>query len=127
MGLSILVVDDSTTVRSIITKTLSMLELPIESVSGAANGIEALEVMKSRWIDLVFTDINMPGMSGLELLEAMRADDIMKGIPIIVVSTEGSEERIEHIRAMGVPYVRKPFTPETIKQVIEEVLGAYEH
>ncbi len=127
MGLSILVVDDSTTVRSIITKTLSMLELPIESVSGAANGIEALEVMKSRWVDLVFTDINMPGMSGLELLEAMRADDIMKGIPIIVVSTEGSEERIEHIRAMGVPYVRKPFTPETIKQVIEEVLGAYEH
>ena len=84
-------------------------------------------MIKSRWVYLVFTDINMRGMSGLELLEAMRADDIMKGIPIIVVSTEGSEERIEHIRAMGVPYVRKPFTPETIKQVIEEVLGAYEH
>jgi two-component system chemotaxis response regulator CheY len=127
MGLAVLIVDDSSTVRSIITKTLSLLDLPIDAVAGAGNGIEALDVMRSQWIDLVFTDINMPDMNGLELLEAMRSDDIMKGIPVIVVSTEGSEERIDHIRAMGVPYVRKPFTPETIKHVIEEVLGAYEH
>lgn len=127
MGLNVLIVDDSVTVRSIIAKTLSLMDLPIEAIEQAANGREALEKLRAGWIDLVFTDINMPEMNGLDLVEAMRHDDILKTIPIIVVSTEGSEVRIDAMRRLGVPYIRKPFAPERIKCVIEEVLGAYEH
>lgn len=127
MGLTILIVDDSVTVRSIIAKTLSLMDLPIDSIEQASNGRKALEKLHDGWVDLVFTDINMPEMNGLELVHEMRNDEILKTIPIIVVSTEGSEARIETMRELGVPYIRKPFVPETIKHVIEELLGAYEH
>lgn len=124
MALNILVVDDSETVRAIILKTLKMSGIALNTPLEASNGSEALALLKEQWVDLVLTDINMPEMGGVELIERMKDDEILKAIPVVVVSTEGSATRIEELKAKGVKaYIRKPFTPEQIREVVDEVLG----
>ena len=124
MALNILVVDDSETVRAIILKTLKMSGIALNSPLEASNGSEALALLKEQWVDLVLTDINMPEMGGVELIERMKDDEILKAIPVVVVSTEGSATRIEELKAKGVKaYIRKPFTPEQIREVVDGVLG----
>ena len=124
MSVTILIVDDSETVRAVLQKTLRMADIPLKELYTAANGQEALEVLRGNWVDLVVTDINMPVMGGVELIERMSADDALKGIPIVVVSTEGSATRIEDLLAKGVrAYIRKPFTPEKFREVFNDVLG----
>ncbi|MCC6695840.1 MAG: response regulator [Candidatus Hydrogenedentes bacterium] len=124
MALNILVVDDSETVRAIILKTLKMSGIALNAPLEASNGSEALALLKEQWVDLVLTDINMPEMGGVELIERMKDDEILKAIPVVVVSTEGSATRIEELKAKGVKaYIRKPFTPEQIREVVDEVLG----
>ncbi len=124
MAFNFLIVDDSETVRAVIAKTLRMAGLPIHEIYQAGNGREALDVLAGRWADIIFTDINMPVMDGIELVERLRADDMFKSIPVVIVSTEGSETRIEQLKARGaVAYVRKPFQPEMLRKVVEETLG----
>ncbi|MFC1614714.1 response regulator [Gemmatimonadota bacterium] len=123
MAYNILIVDDSVTIRAIITKTLQLAGIPVGELSEASNGREALEVLKTEWVDLVFLDINMPVMNGVEMIEHMEADGLMSSVPVIVVSTEGSQTRIEQLSAKGVrAYMRKPFSPEALKQVVDQVL-----
>ncbi len=125
MALNILVVDDSETVREVIAKTLGLAQVPVNELHMAANGREALDILQENWVDLVFSDINMPVMTGVEMIEHMQQDDVMRSIPVIVVSTEGSATRIEELRSKGVSaYIRKPFTPESIRRVVDEVLGS---
>jgi two-component system chemotaxis response regulator CheY len=98
--------------------------VPITEVFEAGNGQEALECLHGRWIDLVLTDLNMPVMTGTELIEAMVADDLLKNIPVVVISTDGSTTRIEELKAKGVrEYIQKPFTPEDVRAIIETLLG----
>ncbi|MFA6242911.1 MAG: response regulator [Candidatus Hydrogenedentales bacterium] len=124
MAVNILLVDDSDTVRAIIAKTIRLAGMPLGELYQASGGEQALSLLKENWIDLVLTDINMPGMTGVELVERMSQDDEMKTIPVVVISTEGSETRVEELLAKGVrAYVRKPFTPEKIRDVVENVLG----
>ncbi|MCL4693940.1 MAG: response regulator [Candidatus Hydrogenedentes bacterium] len=124
MALNILVVDDSETVRSIILKTLTLSGLELNDPLQASNGKEALALLRDNWVDLVLTDINMPDMGGVELIEHMKKDEVLKTIPVVVVSTEGSATRIEELKEKGVrAYIRKPFTPEKIREVLDEVLG----
>lgn len=126
MAYNILLVDDSATVRAMISRMLNMSGIPLKELHQAANGKEALSLLRDHWIDLVLTDINMPEMDGIEMVRRMSEDGEMKTIPIVVVSTEGSETRIESLKKMGVrKYLRKPFTPEAIKQVVEEILGGH--
>ena len=125
MAYNILIVDDSTTIRAVIAKTLRIAEIPLGELSEAANGQEALEVLKNKWVDLIFLDINMPVMSGVEMIEHLEADGLLSTVPVIVVSTEGSSTRIEELSSKGVrAYMKKPFTPEALKQVVEEILEA---
>lgn len=125
MAFNFLVVDDSETVRAVIAKTLQVAGLPINQLFQAANGKEALGVLQDHWVDLVFTDINMPVMGGIELIEKLCADGLLKTIPVVIVSTEGSQTRIEQLKAKGVSaYIRKPFQPELIRKVVEDILGA---
>jgi len=125
MAYNILIVDDSTTIRAVIAKTLRIAEIPLGELSEAANGQEALEVLKNKWVDLTFLDINMPVMSGVEMIEHLEADGLLSTVPVIVVSTEGSSTRIEELSSKGVrAYMKKPFTPEALKQVVEEILEA---
>ncbi len=124
MGLNILVVDDSKLVRSVISKTLELAQVPVEQLYMAENGKEGLTQLERHSVDLVFSDIHMPEMTGEEMIETMRADERFRSIPIIVISTEGSKTRIEHLKEEGVKAViRKPFTPESIQQVVQEVMG----
>ena len=124
MALNILVVDDSVTVRAVIRKTLQVAEVPVGELYEAGNGAEALDVLKDEWIDLVFADINMPIMTGVEMVEKMAEDGLLKSIPVVVVSTEGSKTRIEELKAKGISaYIRKPFTPEEVKLVVEQITG----
>lgn len=124
MSYNILIVDDSQTVRAVISKTLSIAGVPINELHEAANGEEGLAVLKEKWVDLVFTDINMPVMNGVEMIERMQKEDMLQSIPVVVVSTEGSKTRIEDLIQKGVrAYIRKPFTPEILRDIVDEVLG----
>ena len=127
MALNILIVDDSVTVRSVIVKTIQMAGIPAGEIHQAENGQEALEILQDSWIDLIFADINMPVMTGIEMVERMAEDGILESIPVVVVSTEGSQTRIEELKNKGVSaYIRKPFSPETFKEVVERITGVQE-
>jgi two-component system, chemotaxis family, chemotaxis protein CheY len=124
MAYNVLVVDDSATVRAMIRKTLTMSSLPLNEIYLAGNGREALALLAEHWMDLVLTDINMPEMDGMELVRRMSEDAVLRSIPVVVVSTEGSESRIEELRGHGIRgYLRKPFTPEAIKEIVDGILG----
>lgn len=123
MAFNILIVDDSSTVRAMIRKTLVLSKIPLGELFEAGNGAEALDRLKTSWVDLVLCDINMPVMSGQELVAHMREDDLLKTIPVAIVSTEGSDERIDELKAMGISaYLRKPFKPEEIGALVLDVL-----
>ncbi len=124
MALNILIVDDSITVRAIISKAIRLAEVDLGELYEAGNGQEALDLLSREWIDLVFADINMPVMDGIEMVERMRTDNLHVKTPIIIVSTEGSAERVRQLKEKGVKAdIRNPFTPESIRNAIEEVIG----
>tara|TARA_R110001592_G_scaffold14602_5_gene65073 strand:+ start:58 stop:447 length:390 start_codon:yes stop_codon:yes gene_type:complete len=123
MPYNILIVDDSETVRAVIARTLEMAGVDIRNLHHAENGEVALGILRDEWIDLVFTDINMPVMTGVEMISKMQEDELMSTVPVVVVSTEGSKTRIEDLMNKGVrAYIRKPFTPEKVKEIIDELL-----
>ena len=123
MALNILVVDDSSVMRAIIIKTLHLSQLPLGEVHQAANGQEALKVLDGNWVDLALVDINMPVMDGEEMINRLRQNPATSDLPIIIVSTEGSESRKEVLRQKGAQFVHKPFTPETLRDAILRTLG----
>ncbi len=121
MSLNILVVDDSKVVRAMIIKMLKMSSVPLDEIHQAANGQEGLDLLAENWIDLVLVDINMPVMNGEEMIDHVRAQDEWKDLPIVVVSTEGSKTRIDRLIDKGVSFIHKPFSPETICQIVLEI------
>ena len=126
MGYTVLLVDDSDTIRGALAKAFTMAKLPMDEVIHARDGREALDTMRRRWVDIVLTDIHMPGMGGDELLRQAKADPSLKAIPVAVVSTEGSTTRIAALREMGMSdYLRKPCRPEEIRDLLHRVLGEW--
>jgi len=124
MAFNILIVDDSATMRALIRKVLGIAGFPVGQYFEGANGLEALEILSSHWVDVVLTDINMPGMDGLEFLRRLRQDDTLKEIPVILITTEGRPEVMEQVTQMGVQgYIKKPFRPEVIKQSLTAIMG----
>jgi two-component system chemotaxis response regulator CheY len=129
MAFNILVADDSETMRAVIKRTVNMSGVPVGEFHEAANGKEALAVLEQNWIDVILSDINMPEMGGMELLQKVSEDEDLRKIPLIFITTEASDARQEEARKFGVAgYVRKPFQPATIKTILYEVLEkAYAH
>lgn len=123
MAVNILIVDDSSVMRSMIAKTINLSGLALGEIHQAGNGQEGLDVLKQNWIDLVIADINMPVMNGEEMINHMMADPDLRDIPIVVVSTEGSKTRVERLQEKGIRFIHKPFTPEAIRDTIREFLG----
>lgn len=123
MALNVLVVDDSATMRHMVVRTLQMSGLPIGQLHQAANGREGLEVLEREWVDLVFVDINMPVMNGMEMIDAIRAQPTYAELPIVVISTESSRTRIEEVCRRGVRFIHKPFTPEQVREVVQGLIG----
>ena len=124
MAYNFLLVDDSEIVRKVIRKALALTGIEIGQVFDAANGREALSVLGENWVDLVFLDINMPIMNGMQFMEHVRSDDALRDLAVVVVSTEGSAERREALKQMGVKsYLRKPVTPEALTESVGQVLA----
>jgi two-component system chemotaxis response regulator CheY len=124
MAYNILVVDDSQTMRAVIVKTISMAEVEVSKLFEATNGKEALELLEREWVDIVFADINMPVMNGIEMVEHMVKLGYMECTPVVVISTEGSKTRLDALRSMGVRgFLRKPISPELFKTVVDGVLA----
>ena len=128
MAFNILLVDDSVTVRSVISKALHLAGVDINLLYQASNGQEALDILEAEWIDIVLCDISMPLMDGETLVAKMGENGMINTIPVVIVSSAGSEPRIQRLRDMGVrDYIQKPFTPERIREVVDSVMGVAKH
>ncbi|PKN25108.1 MAG: response regulator [Deltaproteobacteria bacterium HGW-Deltaproteobacteria-21] len=124
MAYNVLIVDDSLPMRAVVKKTIMASGFMVGMFYDAGNGKEALEILSREWMDLVVTDYNMPDMNGLELLSHMKADEILKTIPVVVITTEGSQQRVrEFMEGGAADYIRKPFTPEEIRNKLSRIMG----
>jgi two-component system, chemotaxis family, chemotaxis protein CheY len=122
--LSILIVDDSSVMRKIVERSLRLAGLEIERVGEADNGATALDIVRQGAPDIIFSDINMPTMDGLEFVRRLQGMENAKGVPVVMITTEGSQSRVMEALSLGAQgYIRKPFTPE---QVREQVLSLVE-
>jgi two-component system chemotaxis response regulator CheY len=120
--LEVLIVDDSSVMRKIVECALRRAGLELTEVVVASNGAEALAQVEKGGLDMILSDINMPVMDGLEFLKSLSGEDAAKGVPVIMITTEGSEARVvEALSAKG--YLRKPFTPEQVKERVAPLLG----
>ncbi len=116
----ILVVDDFATMRRIIKNILK--QLGYENIAEAEDGKVALRALENQDIDFIVSDWNMPNMSGLELLKAVRASEKFKDIPFLMVTAEAMKENIIEAVKSGVSnYIVKPFTAETMREKIEKI------
>ena len=120
----VLIVDDSATIRQMVKRTMKLAGLKVGEVYEASNGIEALAQLSDHGVAVMLVDINMPTMNGIQLLSRMKQNARLKDIPIVIVSTEGSRQRIEELENFGAfGYVRKPFQPEQLRDVLKPLLG----
>jgi len=120
----VLIVDDSPVMRAFIRRIIVLSGIEGAEFLEAADGREALNILRSQWVDVVLTDINMPLMDGEQLVRCLEADDVLKSVPVVVVSTDGTESRMHQMLSLGARgYVKKPFMPETLRQELERVLG----
>jgi two-component system chemotaxis response regulator CheY len=122
---NILIVDDSAVMRAMIKRATSLAGLPIGAVYEAGNGRDALEVLERHPVHFLFTDVNMPVMTGTELLRAMKARDEWRDIIRVVISTDGSQSRRDEAEDLNVKiYVEKPFRPEVMRDVLSTLVPA---
>lgn len=121
--LTVLIVDDSRLMQAAIRHALEMIDTPIDVVFTAGNGNEALERLETTDVDLMFLDIFMPEMNGLELVDHLAETGRIKALPVIIISSDGSQTHMEQLRENGVKaFIRKPFTPEAIQEAVDSVI-----
>ena len=124
MDFNILIVDDSPAMRRVVRRVMDISGVDVGKYMEAGNGLEALVVLRSDWVDLIMTDINMPEMDGEQLLIAVRADPMLAEIPVLVVSTDQSDARAKQMISLGANgYVSKPFMPATLSLEMNRLLG----
>ncbi len=118
-----LIVDDSSVMRKIVERSLRQAGLDLEKVVEASNGTEALAALQGNVVDLILCDINMPVMDGLEFVRQAATVENAKGVPIVMITTEGSESRVVQALTAGARgYIRKPFTPDQVKEHVLSLL-----
>jgi two-component system chemotaxis response regulator CheY len=119
-----LIVDDSSVMRKIIERSLRQAGLSSLVIFEAGSGVDGLEVLKSHQVDLILSDINMPLMDGLEFVRQIRASGLAAEVPVVMITTESSEEHVKQaIQAGARGYLRKPFTPDQVKQRVLPLLS----
>lgn len=123
MPVDVLIVDDSAAIRKILQRVLVQADVPLGQVVEAGDGVEALARLKETKVGLILSDINMPNMDGLQLLSAVKADEGLKSVPFIMVTTEGGSSKVmEAVNLGAVGYVKKPFTAEQIKEKLAGII-----
>jgi len=124
MAFHLMIVDDSPSMRAFIVRVIWLSGLEVGLCMQASNGQEALDLLQQNWIDIVLTDINMPVMNGEEFVCCLEKDEMLRTIPVLVVSTDGSEHRVQRMMSLGAKgYVKKPFSPELLRKSMEDLLG----
>jgi len=112
-----LIIDDSSVMRKIVERSLRQAGLDLAEVQEASNGAEGLGALKTASVDLILCDINMPVMDGIEFLRQVQTLENGKNVPVVMITTEGSESHVVQALSIGARgYIRKPFTPEQVKQ-----------
>ncbi len=121
----VLIVDDSSVMRKIVERALRQAGLDSLVVLEAGSGVEGLEALKTNTVQLILSDINMPSMDGLEFLRQMRAQKLADGVPVVMITTESSEEHVKQAILAGAQgYIRKPFTAEQVKERVLPLIAA---
>lgn len=122
MAKKILIAEDSSTMRALIVSAISALG--DFTIVEAANGFDALRILPQEKVDLVITDINMPDINGLELVNFIRNNEHYQQTPLIIISTEGSEkDREKGLRLGADAYLVKPFSPGDLQSLLQKYLG----
>jgi two-component system chemotaxis response regulator CheY len=125
MAYRVLITDDSPAMRGFVRRVIELSGFALDACFEASNGEEALEVLRREWVDAILTDINMPVVDGEELIRRLAADDVLRSIPAIVISTDATPHRVSRLISLGARgYVTKPFLPETLRGELERALGA---
>jgi two-component system chemotaxis response regulator CheY len=120
--LDVLIVDDSAAIRKILQRVLTQTNLPLGKMVEAWDGREALEAMKQGKFGLILSDINMPNMDGMQLLSELKANEQWKGVPVLMISTEGNQTKVMEAVQLGARgFVRKPFTADQIKEKLASI------
>ncbi len=120
-----LIVDDSSVMRKIVERALRQAGVELSELREAGNGAEALAVLAQSGVYLILCDINMPIMDGLEFVKRLKEMKNASGVPVVMITTEGSESHVVQALSMGAKgYIRKPFTPDPVKEHILPLLQA---
>jgi two-component system chemotaxis response regulator CheY len=123
MAYRVMIVDDSRSMRTFVRRVMDLSGFEVESCHYAANGAEALALLKQQRVDIILTDINMPEMNGEDFVRQIEQQDELRSIPVVVISTDGTENRIRRMLDLGAKgYVVKPFSPEALRAELERVL-----
>jgi two-component system chemotaxis response regulator CheY len=123
MAFDVMIVDDSAAIRKILRRVLQQAEVPVGQVHEANDGVEALELLKTNAVNLMLCDINMPNMDGIELLGKVKATESLRSIPVVMITTEGSQARVMQALELGAAgYVKKPFTADQIKEKMTGII-----
>jgi two-component system chemotaxis response regulator CheY len=118
-----LIVDDSSVMRKIVERSLRQAGIDIQEVFEASNGAEGLALAQEKAVDLILSDINMPVMDGLEFVRRLRDVERAHGVPVVMITTEGSESRVIEALSCGARgYIRKPFTPDQVREHVIPLL-----
>ncbi len=123
-ALRTLIVDDSSVMRKIVERALRQAGIVMGQVIEAGNGSQALDILRHQTVDLVLSDINMPVMDGLEFVRQLRTVENARGVPVLMITTEGSESHVVEAISCGARgYIRKPFTPDQMKRQVLPLLA----
>jgi len=119
MGKNVLLVDDSSTMRKIVSRSLRQAGLDFGEIYEAGDGVEALAMLEKEKIDIVLSDINMPNMNGIEFLREKANRPGVKDIPVLMISTETGEDIIGEAKSLGAKgSIKKPFTPDKVQETL---------
>jgi two-component system chemotaxis response regulator CheY len=123
MAYNILIVDDSRTMRKILKRSFTLSGFEVGCCLEAGNGQEALNILNSCMVDLILADLNMPVMNGMDMIKALQKDEKHREIPVVLVTTQGSQPHLEEAYALGVKaYIQKPFSPELLRDTCSRVV-----
>ncbi|TRO83061.1 response regulator [Desulfuromonas acetexigens] len=119
MGKKVLIIDDSSTMRKIVTRSLRQAGLDFDTILEAGDGQEALQVLGKESVDIILSDINMPNMDGIEFLRQKSANAAIKSIPVVMITTEAGADILAEAKSLGAKgSIKKPFTPEQVSEVL---------
>ena len=123
MGKNVLLIDDSSTMRKIVGRSLRQAGIEFDNIFEAGDGLEALALLEKEHVDIILSDINMPNMDGIAFLREKANRPAIKGIPVLMISTETGEDIIGEAKSLGaLGAIKKPFTPDKVNEILGPLL-----